>query len=90
MAELNIDTQVIAPKRVNVRLVYAEDLFVSNVFRVLFDVCLALEMAVAGAALSSSVPATADRKILLWVLGGLAVIFLGLNLFFMVRSRRSG
>lgn len=87
-ANLRIPTNVTAPKVINVRLVYAEDLFLANIFRFLFDIALAFEMAIAGATYGSLSPASTDRKVMLWVGGIAAGIFLAVNILFMLRARR--
>lgn len=52
MANITVDTDVVAPKKIRVRLVREDHLATSNTFRICFELALALSSALGGAALS--------------------------------------
>jgi hypothetical protein len=83
----DIEPQVKVPKKPVLRYVRVELLDTATIFRVFFDVFLALSMAALGAALSSPNAIGTMHKAFLAVTGLAAAVFLSLDITWMWRAR---
>lgn len=88
MASIDIDPQVLLPKRPVIRYVRVELLDTATIFRVFFDIFLALFMAAFGAMIAAPSPIGTMHRAFLWVTGIAALVFLGLDIAWMIRARR--
>lgn len=83
----DIEPQVIMPKRPIIRFVRVELLDTATIFRIFWDIFLALFMAALGAALSVQHEIGTMHKAFLVVTGTAALVFLALDIVWMVRAR---
>jgi hypothetical protein len=88
VAKFDIEPQVILPRRPVIRYVRVELLDTATVFRVCFDVFLALFMAAFGAMIAAPNPIGTMHRAFLWVTGIAAVVFVALDIAWMLRARR--
>jgi hypothetical protein len=84
----DIEPRVIVPTRPVIRYVRVELLDTATIFRVFWDIFLALFMAALGAAWSLSRPIGTMHRAFLWVTGLAAIVFLALDVLWMIRARR--
>lgn len=86
MARLNIATKVVAPAEITIPLMRADQVFTSSVFRVCFEVFLALFSSFFGYFIGLSKPTTL-HWVVLAVFGIAAIGFLGVSLWFASRAK---
>jgi hypothetical protein len=84
----DIEPQVILPKRPVIRYVRVELLDTATIFRVFWDIFLALFMTAFGAAIGTPNTIGTMHRAFLWVTGIAAAVFLVLDIIWMVRARR--
>lgn len=90
MPTINVDAVVVAPPTVTVELVRADALGTENVFRVCFEVFLALASGTYGAILTATPPIPGLLWVLLAVTGVPSVGFAVLATVFAFKARQRG
>jgi hypothetical protein len=88
MPRIDIEPQVIFPKRPVIRFVRMDLIDTATIFRVFFDVFLAFFMAAFGAAISASAPIGTMHRAFLAVTGTSSIVFLALDVTWLRRARR--
>ncbi|MBU2529050.1 hypothetical protein KKF70_06680 [bacterium] len=89
MAKINIKTTVTAPDEINVQLVRADYLEISNIFRLCFEICLALTATLIGVVLSV-LKITMLHKLFLGFVSVGTLFFLGLTIHFYCKAKPCG
>jgi len=89
VADLKIDANITAPKVVNIRLVRADLLDVATMFRVSFDVSLAVAMTIVGITIGAPGPVPKIQWAFLAFAGLAAVVSLALDVRTMRRALRN-
>lgn len=84
----DIEPQVILPKKPVIRYVRVELLDTATIFRIFWDIFLALFMAAFGASMTVANRISTMHRAFLWVTGLAAAVFLLLDIVWMVRARR--
>ena len=79
MAKLDVKTTITAPEEIQIPLVRADQLHTSNVYRIVFEVCLAVSAALLGVILSIKT-ITALHWAFFGFSGSLAIVFLFLSI----------
>jgi len=89
MARINVKTTVTAPDEINVQLVRADYLGISNVFRICFEVFLAVTSSLIGVVLTVS-PVTGLHKLFLAFVSVGTLGFLVMTVLFYCKARPCG
>ena len=79
MPNLNVKANVTAPSEINIPLMRADQVHSSNVFRIVFEICLAVFASLVGIMLTTSSPAAVHWAFLFFS-GGLGAAFLWLSI----------
>lgn len=81
MAKLNVKTTVTAPDEISVQLIRADYLGISNTFRILFELFLAVTCSLLGVVLSATI-VTTTQKLFLAFTGLGTASFLVLSIYY--------
>ena len=88
MAKIDVKANVIAPAEINVTLIRADRASVSNIFRLFFEVFLALGSTILGSILTDPHPTT-FKWVVLGICAILTIIFALVSFFFGRQEKNS-
>ena len=89
MADLHIDTNVTAPKVVNIPFVRADLIGMSSTFRICFEIALAVTSASLGSLINAPAPIPVAQYVLLGLAAIATIAFLALDMWWKKKALAS-